>query len=68
MSELDIEEREWKMAQIRADIANKEADTDFKRSAARSEPYKMMAAMVGATAAIFGTLFGILGYILGRGH
>ena len=56
------------MLQLRADITNKDADTQYKRSATRSEPYKAFAAILGATAAIVAGVFGALGYILGRGH
>lgn len=56
------------MAQLRADVVNGNADTSYKLAMARSEPYKMFAAVLGATAAIIAGVFGALGYILGKIH
>ena len=56
------------MAQLRADVANKDADTDYKRIMARSEPFKAMAALMAAVATVVAGVFGVLGYIIGRGH
>ena len=53
------------MAQIQPDIVNKQADTAYKLAMA-SEPFKMVAAIVGATAAIFATRG--VGLYWGRGH
>jgi hypothetical protein len=64
----DEVERELKVAQMRADIENKGVDTAYKQMLARHEPTKLMISIAVATAAVFGTLFGIFGYILGRGH
>jgi hypothetical protein len=68
MSGVDADERDLKMAQLRADVVNKDADTEYKRVLTKSEPFKAFAAILGATAAIVAGVFGALGYILGRGH
>ena len=62
------EERELRMAQLRADVGNKDAGTDYRKAMTRPEPYKAFAAILGATAATVDGVFGALGYILGRGH
>ncbi len=64
----DTEERELRMAQLRADVVNKDADTDYKKAMTRSEPYRLFVAILGATAAIVAGVFGAFGYVLGRGH
>jgi hypothetical protein len=68
MTETDAEERELRMAQLRADVENKTADTEYKRVMSRTEPFKAFAATLGAVAAIVAGVFAALGYILGRAH
>ena len=51
------------MAVMRADLANKEADTDYKRGLLKAEFWKVMAAVITATAGLFGVLGGLAGYI-----
>ena len=56
------------MALLRADVVTKDADAAYTLAMAWSEPCKMFAAILGATAAIIAGVFGALGYILGRAH
>ena len=65
---LDDEEKDLKLALMRADIANKRADSGYKGGLLRYEPWKVMATVMGATAAVAAAVFGALGYILGRIH
>lgn len=56
------------MAVMRADLANKEADTDYKRGLLKAEFWKVMVAVITATAGLFGVLGAILGYVLAHTH
>ena len=53
------EERQLRMELMRADL-------DLKRKQAFWESPKGLAAIVGATALVFGTIAGLLGYQIGR--
>ncbi len=54
------------MAILRADLANKEADTEYKRGLLRYEPWKVFATAITASAAFFGALGGVIGYLLAQ--
>jgi hypothetical protein len=63
----DDEERELhelKVAQMRADIANKEADTAYKQGLLRYEPWKLVLGSAAAGAAMLGAGAGIMVGIL----
>ena len=52
----------WELAQMDADIRLKNEQTKW-------EPWKVMATAVGASAAVFGSIGVLLGYLLkGSGH
>ncbi len=51
------------MALLRADIANKQADTAYKNVLVRMEPWKAMALAFGAGAAVMGTAVGLMAAI-----
>ncbi len=53
----DEEERLLRMELMRADI-------DLKRAQASWEPWKAMAAVLTASAAVFGSLGAIIGYVI----
>jgi hypothetical protein len=71
MSDKTDEERDLKMASMRADKANKEADTTLKREPVRWEPRKALSAAFGAGIAVASGLFALAAYVLthfvGRG-
>lgn len=50
MSDVADEERELRINLMRADIANKEADTAYKQGLLRYEPWKVIAVAAGAGA------------------
>lgn len=50
MSEADEQEQQLRIEQMAADIENKRADTDYKRTMMRWEPWKAMAVAAGAGA------------------
>ena len=56
------------MALMRADLENKQADTAYKLGLLRYEPWKVFATAVAASAALFGAIGGVLGYLLARVH
>ena len=64
----DTEERGLKLAQLRAGVANKNADADHEKAMIRLEPCKVFAAILWATAASVVGVFGALGYTSGRSH
>ena len=69
MSEpLEAEERELRMALMRADLENKQADTAYKLGLLRYEPWKVFTTAVAASAALFGAIGGVIGYLLARMH
>lgn len=57
----DDEERSLRIELMAADIENKRADTDYKRTLRRWEPWKVIIAATAATAA----LAGFAGYRIG---
>jgi len=59
------EEWELKMAVMRADLANKEADTRLKRRLTDLEPWKIVLAAAGAGAALAGAVLA-LGIAIGH--
>jgi hypothetical protein len=65
---LDAEERELRMAVMRADLANKQADTDYKRGLLRYEPWKVVTTAFGAGFALCGGLVALLTFIFARMH
>lgn len=64
MSDATDEERELRMAQMRADIANKEADTTLKLEQARWEPWKALSAAFGAGIAVASGLIALAAWVL----
>jgi hypothetical protein len=64
MSETADEERGLRMALMRADIANKEADTSLKREQVRWEPWKALSAAFGAGIAVASGLFALAAWIV----
>lgn len=52
------------MAQIRADIANKEADSEYKKGLLKYEPWKVVLGAFLSGAATLGALVGLLTFIL----
>ena len=64
----DANERELRMALMRADLENKQADTAYKLGLLRYEPWKVFATAVAASAPLFGAIGGVLGYLLARVH
>ena len=56
------------MALMRADLENKQADTTYKLGLLRYEPWKVFTTAVAASAALFGAIGGVLGYLLARVH
>ena len=52
MNETLDEERQLRMELMRADIANKQADTRYKMDLSRWEPWKVLALGLGAGAGI----------------
>lgn len=64
MSETTDEERELKVALMRAEIANKEADTALKDEQRRWEPVKAMSAAFGAGVAVASGLIALIAWAL----
>lgn len=60
----DEEERELRMAQMRADIENKVADTAYKRKLVDWEPWKVVLAAFLSGAATLGAIVGLLTLLL----
>jgi len=58
----DEEEWELKMAVMRADLANKEADTRYKRRLTDMEPWKLV--LAAFLPAAVGAIVGLLTFIL----
>jgi len=57
----DTLEQDLRIEQMQTDIENKRADTEYKRTMRRWEPWKVIVATVAATAA----LAGFVGYKVG---
>ncbi len=66
--EQELLEHELKVMTMRADVANKNADTDLKSEQLRWEPWKVVATVFTATAAVFGSVGVVLGYLLHSAH
>jgi hypothetical protein len=64
MSETTDEERALRMALMRADIANKEADTMLKLEQVRWEPWKALSAAFGAGVAVASGLIALAAWVL----
>ena len=64
----DEVERELKVAQVRADMDDKPADTPHTQGLLKYEPWKVIATFVTPSAAFFSVIGGLLGYLIGRGH
>jgi hypothetical protein len=64
VSDTTDEERELKMALLRADITNKGADTQLKREQLRWEPWKALSAAFGAGVAVASGLIALAAWIL----
>jgi hypothetical protein len=64
MSDAADEERELRMAQMRADIANKRADTLLKTEQVRWEPWKALSAAFGAGVAVASGLIALSAWVL----
>ncbi len=60
----DDDERELKAEQMRADIANKNADTMLKTEQARWEPWKALSAAFGAGVAVATGLLALAAWVL----
>lgn len=63
MSDAADEERILKMALIRADTANKNADSDYKKGLLRYEPWKVAFTGLAAGAALAGVFIALGGYL-----
>lgn len=66
MSDTTDEEQELKLALMRADIANKEADTMLKLEQVRWEPWKALSAAFGAGLAVASGLIALAAWVLAR--
>jgi uncharacterized membrane protein YjjP (DUF1212 family) len=64
MSDGDDEETEIRKKQMRADIANKEADTLYKQGLLRYEPWKVVSAAFVAGAAVMGAAVALVGSLM----
>ena len=53
------------MDQMRADIANKQADTEYKKGLLKYEPWKLVLTAFGAGAALMLALVALLNYLHG---
>jgi hypothetical protein len=60
----DDEERELKGRLMQADIANKNADTEYKMGLLKYEPWKVVLAAFLSGAAFVGAIVGLLSLIL----
>ncbi len=56
------------MAVMRADLENKQADTAYKLGLLRYEPWQVFTTAIAASAALFGAIGGVIGYLLARMH
>jgi hypothetical protein len=65
---LEYAERRIRIELMQADIANKIADTEYKKGLLEYEPWKVMATVMLATASVFTVLGGIVGYLIGHLH
>jgi hypothetical protein len=65
MPDLDEEQRQLRIDQMRADIANKNADTEYKRGLLRYEPWKVALTGLGAGAALTLALITLLNFLHG---
>lgn len=61
---VDTEERNLRMAQMRADIANKDVDSGYKLSLTRWEPWKAMATAFGGGAAFMAAAVALAALLL----
>jgi hypothetical protein len=61
---LEEEERRLRIEQVKADIANKQADTELKREQVRWEPWKALSAAFGAGVAVASGLIALATWIL----
>jgi len=68
VSETDDEERGLKMQQLRADIANKRADTDLKTAQTKWEPLKALSAAFAAGIAAATGLIALGAWMAGHLH
>ena len=66
MSDAEDEERELRMALMRADATNKDADTELKREQRRWEPWKALSAAFGAGIAVASGLIALAAWIIGH--
>ena len=64
MSDAEDEERALRIEQMRADIANKEADTRLKDEQRRWEPWKALSAAFGAGLAVASGLIALAAWII----
>jgi hypothetical protein len=53
---------------MHADIDNKMADTAYKQGLLKYEPWKLVVSALTASAAVFGVIGGVLGYLLRGVH
>jgi hypothetical protein len=65
---LEAEFDQLRIEQMKADIANKEADTQYKRGLLLWEPWKVLAAGIGAGAAIMVAATAIATLVLRQLH
>lgn len=66
MSDPDDEDRALRVALMKADIANKKADTDLKQEQLRWEPWKALSAAFGAGLAVASGLIAAIAWVLTR--
>jgi hypothetical protein len=59
------EEQRLRIEQMLADIDNKRADTQYKVTLTRIEPWKTVIALVAGVSVIVGVVAGLAGYKLG---
>ncbi len=64
MSESADEDRTLRVALMKADIANKKADTDLKQEQLRWEPWKALSAAFGAGLAVASGLIAAIARVL----
>jgi hypothetical protein len=64
MSDTDDEDRVLKVALMKADISNKNADTDLKREQLRWEPWKALSAAFGAGVAVASGLIAATAWVV----
>jgi hypothetical protein len=70
MSDIDDEETELRKRQMRADIANREADTLYQQGLLRYEPWKVVSTAFVAGAAVMGAAVALVCSLMRavRGH